>query len=114
MRDGEMYTLSVEDGIRLQGFEGVTFTDSPNQVWKLLGNTIPTVLSRMVMYVVLASVNLGKDKLNTQHNCDASVVDDALSFKRIRNGEKITTSYLDTLIKKASLRAMDIAKAAIN
>lgn len=58
MSDDEIYQLSVEDGIRLQGFEGKIFEDSESQVWKLLGNTIPTVLSRLVVYSVLSNVDL--------------------------------------------------------
>lgn len=58
MADGEPYQLSLEDGIRLQGFEGHTFEDSESQVWRLLGNTIPTVLSRLVVYSVLSNISI--------------------------------------------------------
>lgn len=48
MTDGEVYELTLEEGIRLQGFEGMTFRDTCNQIWKLLGNTIPTVFTRVL------------------------------------------------------------------
>lgn len=49
MADGEVYELTLEDGIRLQGFEGKTFRNTSSQIWISLGNTIPTVFTRALV-----------------------------------------------------------------
>jgi len=47
--DGREYRLTVEDCLRLQGFETYTFgTASTSQRWKMLGNTIPTIFTRII------------------------------------------------------------------
>ena len=40
--DDKEYRLSIEDGLKLQGFENYNFIGNTNEKWKMLGNTIPT------------------------------------------------------------------------
>ena len=40
--DGEEYRLTIEDGLKLQGFENFELCGSVTKQWKMLGNTIPT------------------------------------------------------------------------
>lgn len=50
--DGREYRLTIADALKLQGFEGYDITaggtTSKAQQWKLLGNTIPTVFTRII------------------------------------------------------------------
>ena len=50
--DGREYRLTIADALKLQGFEGYDITaggaTTVGQQWKLLGNTIPTVFTRII------------------------------------------------------------------
>ena len=47
--DGKEYRLSVEDGLKLQGFvPSYTLVGSNTEKWKLLGNTIPTIFTEII------------------------------------------------------------------
>ena len=50
--DGHEYRLTIADALKLQGFDGYDITaggtTSKAQQWKLLGNTIPTVFTRII------------------------------------------------------------------
>lgn len=47
--DGKEYRLTVDDGLRLQGFpEGFVLQGSVVKQWHQLGNTIPTVFTEMI------------------------------------------------------------------
>jgi len=47
--DGEEYRLSVEDGLRLQGFPAdFVLCGSETEKWHQLGNTIPTIFTEML------------------------------------------------------------------
>ena len=46
--DGNEYRLSIEDGKLLQGFENFTLEGSVQAQWKQLGNTIPTIFTKMI------------------------------------------------------------------
>ena len=45
---GEVIVLSMEEAQRLQGFDEYCMVGSITQRWKLLGNTIPTIVTRML------------------------------------------------------------------
>ena len=47
--DGEEYRLSIQDAKKLQGFNNkFKLVGSDNQKWKLLGNTIPTIFTKII------------------------------------------------------------------
>lgn len=46
--DGEEYRLTIDDGLKLQGFEDFALVGNTSSQWKLLGNTIPTVFTRII------------------------------------------------------------------
>jgi DNA (cytosine-5)-methyltransferase 1 len=46
--DGSEYRLGVDDVTKLQGFDGFKFSCADTSKYKLLGNTIPTVLTRAI------------------------------------------------------------------
>ena len=46
--DGQEYRLTIEDGLKLQGFENFEMVGKKNEQWKMLGNTIPTVFTDII------------------------------------------------------------------
>ena len=48
IRNGEVYTLSIEDVCRLQAIPEIKLTGSETQQWFLIGNTIPGTFTRML------------------------------------------------------------------
>ena len=45
----EVYTLTIQDAMKLQGFEdSFKLRGSDTQRWRMLGNTIPIVFTRMI------------------------------------------------------------------
>ena len=46
--NGEEYRLSIEDCLKLQGFMNYNFVGKQNEMWKMLGNTIPTIFTEMI------------------------------------------------------------------
>ena len=46
--DDKEYRLTIEDGLRLQGFNGYNFVGNKNEKWKMLGNTIPTIFTEII------------------------------------------------------------------
>ena len=47
--DDEEYRLTIEDGLKLQGFtENFSLIGSNTEKWKLLGNTIPTIFTEII------------------------------------------------------------------
>jgi len=53
MVGGKEYRLTIEDGLRLQGFENYTLLGTKIEKWKLLGNTIPTVFTDIICQQLL-------------------------------------------------------------
>jgi DNA (cytosine-5)-methyltransferase 1 len=52
--DGDEYRLTIKDALKLQGFEGYRLDGISNaQKWKLLGNTIPTNLTTIIVRQVV-------------------------------------------------------------
>jgi DNA (cytosine-5)-methyltransferase 1 len=46
--DGATYRLTLDDCVRLQGFDGIRLRGSATARWRMLGNTIPTNLTRLI------------------------------------------------------------------
>lgn len=46
--DGSPYRLTIDDALRLQGFDGFHLAGSDADKWRMLGNTIPTVLTNII------------------------------------------------------------------
>lgn len=46
--DNKEYRLTIEDGLKLQGFTDYNFVGKNNQKWKMLGNTIPTIFTEII------------------------------------------------------------------
>jgi DNA (cytosine-5)-methyltransferase 1 len=46
--DDKEYRLTIEDGLKLQGFHNYNLVGKKNQQWKLLGNTIPTIFTEII------------------------------------------------------------------
>ena len=42
------YRLTIEDGLKLQGFNDYDFIGNKNEKWKMLGNTIPTIFTEII------------------------------------------------------------------
>lgn len=46
--DDKEYRLTVDDGLKLQGFNDYDFVGKDNEKWKILGNTIPTIFTEII------------------------------------------------------------------
>jgi len=46
--DNKEYRLTIEDGLKLQGFNNYDFIGKKNEKWKMLGNTIPTIFTEII------------------------------------------------------------------
>ena len=61
MVDGEEYRLSIEDGLKLQGFNSYKLTGKTSEQWKLLGNTIPTIFTYIIGKQLLKHISPNSD-----------------------------------------------------
>ena len=52
---GTTYRLSIDDCVRLQGFDGIRLCGTATARWRMLGNTIPINLSRLIAERVAAN-----------------------------------------------------------
>ena len=46
--DNKEYRLTIDDGLKLQGFNDYDFLGNKNEKWKMLGNTIPTIFTEII------------------------------------------------------------------
>lgn len=46
--DDKEYRLTIDDGLKLQGFKDYTFIGTKKDKWKMLGNTIPTIFTEII------------------------------------------------------------------
>lgn len=46
--DDNEYRLTIDDGLKLQGFHDYNLIGNKNEKWKLLGNTIPTIFTEII------------------------------------------------------------------
>ena len=56
--DGKEYRLSIDDGLKLQGFNDYDFVGKKNEKWKMLGNTIPTIFTEIIGKQIIKHTNL--------------------------------------------------------
>ena len=47
--DNTEYRLTIEDCLKLQGFIDYNFIGKPNEQWKMIGNTIPTIFTEIIV-----------------------------------------------------------------
>lgn len=59
--DGEEYRLTIEDGLKLQGFDEYNFIGKQNEKWKMLGNTIPIVFTKIVGEQIIKHTSIQSD-----------------------------------------------------
>ena len=58
--DDKEYRLSIEDGLKLQGFEEYNLVGKTSEKWKMIGNTIPTIFTEIIGKQILKhTMNLG-------------------------------------------------------
>ena len=58
--DDKEYRLSIEDGLKLQGFEEYNLVGKTSEKWKMIGNTIPTIFTEIIGKQILKhTINLG-------------------------------------------------------
>tara|TARA_B000000475_G_scaffold259472_1_gene242449 strand:+ start:17698 stop:18588 length:891 start_codon:yes stop_codon:yes gene_type:complete len=46
--DKKEYRLTIDDALKLQGFQNYNFIGKKNEKWKMLGNTIPTIFTEII------------------------------------------------------------------
>ena len=52
--DDKVYRLTIDDALKLQGFENYTLVGKNTDKWKLLGNTIPTIFTEIIGKQIIA------------------------------------------------------------
>jgi DNA (cytosine-5)-methyltransferase 1 len=57
MKDGSEYRLTIDDALKLQGFDGYNLMGTKTEQWKLLGNTIPTNFTTIIGKQILKTLN---------------------------------------------------------
>ena len=56
--DGAEYRLSIDDALKLQGFHDYRLSGKLNEKWKLLGNTIPTIFTKIIGTQILKHTSI--------------------------------------------------------
>ncbi len=56
--DNKEYRLTIEDGLKLQGFNDYNFVGKQNEKWKMLGNTIPTIFTEIIGKQIIKHTSL--------------------------------------------------------
>lgn len=59
--DNREYRLTIEDGLKLQGFHDYDFIGKPHEKWKMLGNTIPTIFTEIIGKQILKYISFHSD-----------------------------------------------------
>ena len=59
--DDKEYRLTVDDGLKLQGFHDYKLIGKKNEQWKLLGNTIPTIFTEIIGKQVIKHSSIQSD-----------------------------------------------------
>jgi DNA (cytosine-5)-methyltransferase 1 len=59
--DGNEYRLTIEDGLKLQGFHNYNFIGKQNEKWKMLGNTIPTIFTEIIGKQIIKHTSFNAD-----------------------------------------------------
>lgn len=56
--DDKEYRLTIDDGLKLQGFLNYNLFGSENKKWKMLGNTIPTIFTEIIGKQILKHLSI--------------------------------------------------------
>ena len=56
--DDKEYRLTIDDGLKLQGFYNYDFVGNLNEQWKMLGNTIPTIFTEIIGKQIIKHASL--------------------------------------------------------
>ena len=56
--DDKEYRLTIEDGLKLQGFNDYNLIGKQNEKWKMLGNTIPTIFTEIIGKQIIKHTSL--------------------------------------------------------
>ena len=56
--DDKEYRLTIDDALKLQGFNNYDFLGKKNEKWKMLGNTIPTIFTEIIGKQILKHTSL--------------------------------------------------------
>lgn len=62
--DGQQYRISIQDGLKLQGFFNYNLIGKTYQKWKLLGNTIPTIFTEIIGKQILKHTSIGRTRFS--------------------------------------------------
>lgn len=92
-KDRSLYTLSLRDAIRLQGFQGFQFEGKENEIWGLLGNTIPTIFTRIIALRLDKIFRVGsiRDR-NPVVEIDTMNYRDVMEMVRLADGVHVTAA----------------------
>ena len=61
VNDNEEYRLTIDDGLKLQGFNDYTLVGTQTEKWKLLGNTIPTIFTEIIGKQIIKHTSFKSD-----------------------------------------------------
>lgn len=56
--DNKEYRLTIDDGLKLQGFNEYNFIGKNSEKWKMLGNTIPTIFTEIIGKQIIKHTSL--------------------------------------------------------
>jgi len=59
--DDKEYRLTIEDGLKLQGFNDYNLIGKQNEKWKMLGNTIPTIFTEIIGKQIIKHSSIQSD-----------------------------------------------------
>ena len=59
--DNKEYRLTIDDGLKLQGFNDYDFVGKNNEKWKMLGNTIPTIFTEIIGKQIINHTSLNSN-----------------------------------------------------
>ena len=83
--DGKEYRLTIEDALKLQGFDfSYHLTGTPKEQWTLLGNTIPTIFTKIIGEQIVKHVAL------VEHGDDDAPADPPCGHTRAGSGKATT------------------------
>jgi DNA (cytosine-5)-methyltransferase 1 len=59
--DDKEYRLTIDDGLKLQGFNNYNIIGKESEQWKLLGNTIPTIFTEIIGRQIIKHSSINSD-----------------------------------------------------
>jgi DNA (cytosine-5)-methyltransferase 1 len=61
--DNKEYRITIDDGLKLQGFTNYNLIGKESEKWKLLGNTIPTIFTEIIGKQLIKHTSLTQSKM---------------------------------------------------